>query len=55
MWQSSELYGFLSDRVVAGRSPSRDEVLNRLCTFAIPAVGATGGSAALWDDVAAGP
>ena len=50
MWQSSELYGFLSDRALAGRSPSRDEVLNRLCTFAVPAVGATSGAAAVWDD-----
>ena len=50
MWQSSELYGFLSDRALAGKSPSRDEVLNRLCAFAIPAVGATSGSAAVWDD-----
>ena len=50
MWQSSELYGFLSERMVAGATASRNDVLNRLCTFAIPAVGATGGSAALWDD-----
>ena len=30
--------------------PSRNDVLNRLCTFAGSAVGATGGAAALWDD-----
>ena len=50
MWQSSELYGFLSDRALAGGAPARNDVLNRLCTFAVSAVGATGGSAALWDD-----
>ena len=50
MWQSSELYGLLSDRAVAGGAPSRSDVLNRLSTFAVSAVGATGGSAALWDD-----
>ena len=50
MWQSAELYSLLSDRALAGGTPSRDEVLNRLCTFAVSAVGATGGSAALWDD-----
>ena len=50
LWQSSELYGFLSERGLAGSSPSRDDVLNRLCNFAIPAVGARGGAAALWND-----
>jgi signal transduction histidine kinase len=50
MWQSSELYGFLSDRAVAGGSLSRNELLNRLGTFAVSAVGATGSAAALWDD-----
>ncbi len=50
LWQSSELYGFLSARALAGGSPQRNEVLNRLCTFAGSAVGATGGAAALWDD-----
>jgi signal transduction histidine kinase len=49
MWQSSELYGFLSERALAG-SPSRTEVLNRLCAFAVSSVGATGGAAAFWDD-----
>ena len=48
MWQSTELYGFLSERTVG--SASRNDVLNRLCAFAIPAVGATTGSAAIWDD-----
>ena len=43
LWQSSELYGFLSDRALAGGSPSTNDVLNRLCTFAVSAVGATGG------------
>jgi signal transduction histidine kinase len=47
MWQSSELYGFLSDHAPAA---SGNDVLNRLCAFAVPAVGGTGGSAALWDD-----
>lgn len=50
LWQSSELYGFLSDRPLAGGLPSRNDVLNRLCSFAVTAVGATGGAAALWDD-----
>ena len=50
MWQSSELYGFLSERELAGGSPSKDQVLNRLCTFAVSAVGANASSAALWDD-----
>jgi signal transduction histidine kinase len=50
MWQSSELYGFLADRAVAGGAPHRNDVLNRLCTFSVSAVGATGGSAAVWDD-----
>ena len=51
MWQSSELYGLLSDRALAGGATSRNDVLNRLCTFAVSAVGATGGAAAVWDDV----
>ena len=50
MWQSSELYGFLSDRAPAGGPFTASDVLTRLCTFAVSAVGATGGSAALWDD-----
>ena len=50
LWQSSELYGFLSSRAVAGGAASRVDVLNRLCTFAVSAVGATGAAAALWDD-----
>jgi signal transduction histidine kinase len=50
LWQSSELYGFLSDRVPADGPSTGSDVLNRLCTFAVSAVGATGGSAALWDD-----
>jgi signal transduction histidine kinase len=50
MWQSSELYGFLSERALAGGSPSRTEVLNRLCAFAVSSVGANGGAAAFWDD-----
>ena len=50
LWQSSELYGFLSDRPVSSGPPSRNDVLNRLCSFATSAVGATGGAAALWDD-----
>ena len=50
LWQSAELYGFLSTRGDSGRSPSGNEVLNRLCTFAVPAVGARASSAALWDE-----
>ena len=50
LWQSSELYGFLSDRSLAGGSPSRNDVLSRLCTFAVSAVGATGGAAAIFDE-----
>jgi signal transduction histidine kinase len=50
MWQSSELYLFFADRAVAGRSASQDEVLNRLCTFAVAAVGGTSAAAAFWDD-----
>jgi signal transduction histidine kinase len=50
MWQSSELYVFFADRAFAGTSASRDEVLNRLCTFAVAAVGGTSSAAALWDD-----
>ena len=50
LWQSSELYGFLSNRPLASGAPSRNDVLNRLCTFAISAVGATGGAAALFDE-----
>jgi signal transduction histidine kinase len=50
LWQSSELYKFLSDRTLAGRSPSTNDVLNRLCTFAVPAVGATGGAVAIFDE-----
>jgi signal transduction histidine kinase len=50
LWQSSELYGFLSDRAPGTSSTSRVDVLNRLCAFAVSAVGATGGAAAQWDD-----
>ena len=50
LWQSSELYGFLSDRSLAGGSPSRNDVLSRLCAFAVSAVGATGGAAAIFDE-----
>jgi signal transduction histidine kinase len=50
MWQSSELYGFLADRALVTGSPSRTELLNRLCAFAVSSVGATGGAAAFWDD-----
>ncbi|MET0215426.1 MAG: ATP-binding protein [Vicinamibacterales bacterium] len=50
IWQSSELYGFLSDRALASGSPSRNDVLGRLCTFAVSAVGATGSAAALFDE-----
>ena len=50
MWQSSELYGLLSERTDAGGTATRNVVLNRLCTFAVSAVGATGGAAALSDE-----
>ena len=50
LWQSSELYVFLSERALAGGAPSRNDVLNRLGAFAIPAVGATSSAAAIWDD-----
>jgi signal transduction histidine kinase len=50
LWQSSELYDFLAGRALSGGLPSQVDLLNRLCTFAVPAVGATGASAALWDD-----
>ena len=50
LWQSSELYGFLAERALSGGTPSQTDLLNRLCTFVVPAVGATGASAALWND-----
>ncbi len=50
LWQSSELYEFLVDRSVIAGSPSQADLLNRLCDFVVPAVGATGASAALWND-----
>jgi signal transduction histidine kinase len=51
MWQSSELYGFLSERALGGEAAtSRDGVLNRLCAFSVSAVGATGASVAMWDE-----
>ena len=50
LWQSAELYGFFSGGATGGHSPSQDEVLSRLCTFAAPAVGATSAAAARWDE-----
>ncbi len=50
LWQSSELYGFLSDRALTGGASSKNDALSRLSTFAVAGVGATGASAALWDD-----
>jgi signal transduction histidine kinase len=50
LWQSAELYGLLGTRGDSGRSPSGADVLNRLCTFAVPAVGARAASAALWNE-----
>ena len=50
LWQSAELYDFLSGSALAGRAPSHEDVLQRLCAFAVPAVGATCAAAALWDD-----
>ena len=40
LWQSSELYGFLAERALTGGLPSQSDLLNRLCSFAVPAVGA---------------
>ncbi len=50
LWQSSELYEFLANRALTAGSPSPTDLLNRLCAFVVPAVGATGVSAAMWDD-----
>ena len=50
LWQSSELYGFLAGRALKGGLPSQTDLLNRVCTFVVPTVGATGASAALWDE-----
>jgi signal transduction histidine kinase len=50
LWQSSELYGFLANHPLTGDALSRDELLNRLSTFVVPAVGGTSASAATWDD-----
>jgi signal transduction histidine kinase len=50
LWQSSELYDFLAGRAPSRGLPSPLELLNRLCTFVVPAVGATGASAAMWND-----
>lgn len=50
VWQSAELYGFLAERALTAGAPTQTDLLHRLCGFAISAVGATGGSAALWDE-----
>jgi signal transduction histidine kinase len=50
IWQSTELYGFLAERALTAGLPSQHDLLNRLCTFVIAAVGAKGAAAALWDD-----
>ena len=50
LWQSSELYGFLAGRALKGGLPSQTDLLNRVCSFVVPTVGATGASAALWDE-----
>jgi signal transduction histidine kinase len=50
LWQSSELYEFLSQRALSVVVPSASDLLNGLCQFVVPAVGATGASAALWDE-----
>ncbi len=47
-WQSAELYGFLAERALVAGSPSQTDLLNRLCTFVVSAVGAKGASAASW-------
>jgi signal transduction histidine kinase len=49
IWQSAELYGFLAERALEAGSPSRIDLLNRLCTFVVSAVGAKCAAAALWD------
>lgn len=48
-WQSAELYGFLAERALTAGSPSQVDLLNRLCTFVVAAVGAKGAAAALWN------
>jgi signal transduction histidine kinase len=50
VWQSAALYEFLAERALAVGSLSQLDLLNRLCTFVVSAVGATGASAALWDE-----
>jgi signal transduction histidine kinase len=50
VWQSSELYGFLSDQSPSRGALSPTDVLNRLCEFVRRAVGATSASAAMWDE-----
>ena len=49
-WQSAQLYGFLAERALSAGSPSQVDLLNRLCSFVISAVGAKGAAAALWDE-----
>jgi signal transduction histidine kinase len=50
LWQSSELYGFLAEHSLAAESRSHEELLTRLTTFVVPAVGGTVGAAATWDE-----
>ena len=39
-WQSAELYNFLAERALAAGSLSQKDLLNRLCTFVVSAIGA---------------
>jgi signal transduction histidine kinase len=48
-WQSAELYGLLADTSSGTHAPTQEDLLKRLCTFVMSAVGATGAAAALWD------
>jgi signal transduction histidine kinase len=50
VWQAAELYGFLAEGGLPAGSPSQPDLLHRLGTFVISAVGATAASAALWDE-----
>jgi signal transduction histidine kinase len=50
IWQSAELYGLLAESTSGDHAPTQHELLKRLCTFVVSAVGATGAAAALWDE-----
>jgi len=50
IWQSSELYGLLSEASLTAKRATLDEVLDRLCVFVTSAVGARGAAVALQDE-----